>query len=152
MYFFWEIDPLEQHAEFKKHFEAQYQKMKETELNKAIDDGLSGVCQNMVNYLEQPLRVNKTSIDTRKNLRSQGGNRIFRMTAGFKRENYENEEPIEEEQEINDIIHGYKIEDDIMPKMRMKWKSAYDPERKVESRETSTIGNNNIDLLSYTIP
>lgn len=39
-----------------------------------------------------------------------------------------------------------------MPKMRMKWKSPYDPERKVESRESSTIGNNNIDLLSYTIP
>jgi hypothetical protein len=34
----------------------------------------------------------------------------------------------------------------------MKWKSAYDPERKIDGRDTATIGNNNIDLLSYTIP
>jgi hypothetical protein len=40
----------------------------------------------MFNYLEQPTRVNKTSIDTRKNLRSQAGNRIFRMTTGFKKD------------------------------------------------------------------
>lgn len=39
-----------------------------------------------------------------------------------------------------------------MPKMRMKWKSAYEPERRLDSRDTTTIGNNNIDLLSYTIP
>jgi len=36
--------------------------------------------------------------------------------------------------------------------MRMKWKSAYEPENKVGGKEISTIGSNNIDLLSYTIP
>jgi len=36
--------------------------------------------------------------------------------------------------------------------MRMKWKTPYDPDRKMESRDSSNIGNNNIDLLSYTIP
>jgi hypothetical protein len=42
----------------------------------------------MLNFLEQPTRNNKTSIETRKNLRSQAGNRIFRMTTGFKREEH----------------------------------------------------------------
>jgi hypothetical protein len=55
-------------------------------VSKAIEDGLSLTCDHMLNFLETPLRNNKTSIDTRKSLRSQGGNRIFRMTAGFKRE------------------------------------------------------------------
>lgn len=60
--------------------------MKETEVNKAISDGISLECEPMANYLDQAVRVNKTSIENRKNLRSQGGNRIFRMTAGFKRD------------------------------------------------------------------
>ena len=34
--------------------------------------------------------------------------------------------------------------------MRMKWKLS--KETKVKEHEQSTIGNNNIDLLSYTIP
>jgi hypothetical protein len=51
----------------------------------------------MLNYLQPPARGNKTSIETRKNLRSQGGSRIFRMTAGFKKENFEDGQPIEEE-------------------------------------------------------
>jgi hypothetical protein len=34
----------------------------------------------------------------------------------------------------------------------MKWKSAYEPEQKGDGKDISTIGNNNIDLLSYTIP
>ena len=34
--------------------------------------------------------------------------------------------------------------------MRMKWKLS--KETKVKENEQSTIGNNNIDLLSYTIP
>lgn len=37
--------------------------------------------------------------------------------------------------------------------MRMKWKSGHEPEQqRAERQEISTIGNNNIDLLSYTIP
>jgi hypothetical protein len=65
-------------------------------VSKSIEDGLSFTCESMLNFLEQPTRIAKTSIDTRKNLRSQGGNRIFRMTTGFKREGHENEEPIAE--------------------------------------------------------
>lgn len=121
-------------------------------MSKSIEDGLSLTCENMLSFLEQPGRNTKTSIDTRKNLRSQGGNRIFRMTAGFKREAHENEEPIAEEAELNEIVQSYRIEDEIMPKMRMKWRNAYEPERRIDGKDTNTIGNNNIDLLSYTIP
>lgn len=35
--------------------------------------------------------------------------------------------------------------------MRMKWKSSYEP-NPVEERDITTIGNNNIHLLSYAIP
>ena len=33
--------------------------------------------------------------------------------------------------------------------MRMKWKSGHE---RIEERDVSTIGTNNIHLLSYTIP
>lgn len=69
--------------------------MKETETHKSIEDEMSIVCLQMYNHLEQPIRLNKTSIETRKNLISQGGNRGFRMTAGFNKK-YENSDPIEE--------------------------------------------------------
>jgi hypothetical protein len=34
----------------------------------------------------------------------------------------------------------------------MKWRTPQEQQRQVDSRESSTIGNNNIDLLSYAIP
>ena len=36
--------------------------------------------------------------------------------------------------------------------MRMKWRSAYEPNSIAEAKDISTIGNNNIHLLSYAIP
>jgi hypothetical protein len=45
----------------------------------------------------------------------------------------------------------YKIEEELIPRMRMKWKSSYEP-NPVEERDITTIGNNNIHLLSYAIP
>lgn len=39
-----------------------------------------------------------------------------------------------------------------MPRMRMKWRSAYEPSSIGEAKDISTIGNNNIHLLSYAIP
>lgn len=48
--------------------------------------------------------------------------------------------------------YPYRVEDEIMPKMRMKWRSGYEPERRLEGKDAVTIGHNNIDLLSYTIP
>ena len=36
--------------------------------------------------------------------------------------------------------------------MRMKWKSFNEKEKSPQGRQKSTIGPNNIDLLSYTIP
>ena len=56
---------------------------------------------------------------------------------------------IQEESELSDIIESYKIEEEIVPRMRMKWKSGHD---KVEEKDISTIGTNNIHLLSYAIP
>lgn len=83
--------------EFRKIFATHYNKLKETETSKAIDDDISTVCEQMHEHLEQTQRVNKTSYDHRKNLKSQAGTRMFRMTAGFK-QHPENDDAIEEEQ------------------------------------------------------
>jgi hypothetical protein len=89
-------DPAETLPGFKSSFITGFERLRETEVSKSIEDGLSSACEAMSNFLEQPARANKTSVDMRKNLRSQGGNRIFRMTTGFKKEGHE-EQPIEEE-------------------------------------------------------
>lgn len=53
---------------------------------------------------------------------------------------------------MDDIINSYKIEQGIEPKLRMKWKSIDQKGRDWERNNSSTIGDNNINLLSYTIP
>lgn len=100
-------------------------------------------------------RVNKTSQDTRYNLKSQDGQRMFRFTGGLeRRENKEAQEDSADQLKEIEEIGSYRMSDELAPRMRMKWKSPYeiDAMRKIESKDTSTIGNNNIDLLSYTIP
>lgn len=149
MYGLLQVDPQEQLPDFRKQFLLQFQKLKETEANKSIDDALSPLCEPLQFLLELP-RPSRTSADQRKNLRSQAGNRQFRFSTGFQKP--AQEEPIDEEEELNDIIHSYKVEEALAPRTRMKWRTPQEQQRQVDSRESSTIGNNNIDLLSYAIP
>ena len=74
-----------------------------------------------VHYKPQQ-RYNKTSADQRRSLRSQVGTRAMGRTGGLQRSSQQ-EDVIQEENEVNDIIESYRIEEEIMPRMRMKWKS-----------------------------
>lgn len=107
-------DPEEQPHEFSKLFSPILVRLKEAEINKAIEDGVSLHCQRMVEHLRgnnnrvPEQRVNKTSIEPRRYLKSQVGHRIMGMTGGLKRSQDEHQ-PIDEESELNDIIESYKI-------------------------------------------
>jgi hypothetical protein len=132
-------------------------RLKEAEINKGIEDGVSPLCQQMHEFLKgsrvpQNERYNKTSIDQRRNLRSQAGNRLMGMTTGNFRKSEDRRDAILEESEVSDIIESYKIEEEIIPRMRMKWKSAHEQSTRVDDKDISTIGSNNIHLLSYAIP
>jgi hypothetical protein len=67
--------------------------MKEAEINKAIEDAISPHCQRMAEYLRGPThhhqshepRLNKTSVEPRRNLKSQVGTRMMGLTGGLKR-------------------------------------------------------------------
>lgn len=96
--------------------------MRTTEVSKSIQDEVSAHCEPMRMLLERPSRPVRSSVEQRKALQSQAGHR-FRATDGtgtaFNRR--PKEAPIEEEAEYNDIIQSYRVEDEIVPRMRMKW-------------------------------
>ena len=75
-----------------------------------------------------PPRVNKTSVEARRSaLKSQAGTRLMGLTGGLRKPREDKDDTIEEESEMNDIIQSYRIEEEIQPRMRMKWKSGHEP-------------------------
>jgi hypothetical protein len=91
-------------------------RLKDTEINKCIDDGVSTLCEKMHDHLKggklnpPETRYNKTSVEQRRNLKSQAGHRLMGMTTGGFRKSEDRREAIKEESEMSDIIESYKIE------------------------------------------
>ena len=75
----------------------------------------------MNDYINSFLRPKKTSQSERyairSSLKSQDTMRM-RFTGGLKKN-----PPQEKISQLDEIVKSYKIDDDIAPKMRMKWKS-----------------------------
>lgn len=81
-----------------------------------IDDKISDVCQNMIEYINsctRPKNVSQTSQSERyalrASLRTQDTHRM-RLTGGLKRNIPQESEPINESAEMDEIIKSYKIQ------------------------------------------
>ena len=103
MYPSYHQDPHEEPVEFTKIFGTVMVRLKDTEINKCIDDGVSILCEKMQEHLRRgtvhlpETRYNKTSVDQRRNLKSQAGTRLMGMTTGGFRKSEDKREAIREE-------------------------------------------------------